>query len=411
MSSTARGLLALTAGLAVGCAIALAPDPARWHLVTSLSEAVGNLWINAILMTVIPLIAASLVVAIGAATDQRTLGRVGGRAIAVFLVLLIAGAVITCLIMPVIVGWLPDGGASAMAQASGAVAESVTPPTLAQWLVGVVPANPIRAAADGAILPLIVFTVAFALATTRLAADRRTLVLNFFDAIRSTMLTILGWVTALAPLGVFALGLVLAAKAGPTAVGALGAYVLMAVGLGLIATLALYPVALVFGRVPVRRFARAVGPAQAVGFTSHSSLAALPTLIEGAERELHYPPEITGFCLPFAAATFKYSAPIASLSAAFFVSHLYGVPIAAGSLPVVAAVAVMTSFSVPGVGGGAVLASIGPVLLAAGMPSQALGVLFALDPIPNSARTVTNVTGYLAASAVVARRPGAATDG
>ncbi len=404
MSSTSRGLLALAAGLAIGSWIAIGNDPTRWHLLIQLSEAVGTVWINAILMTVIPLITASLVVAIGSAPDQRTLGRIGGRALVVYLVLLIGGAVLTCLIMPVVVTWLPTGTSPAALQT--AATDPVIPPTLAQWLVGLVPPNPITAGADGAILPLIIFTILFGLATTRLPADRRGLVLNLFDAIRNTMLTILAWVTALAPIGVFALGLALAAKAGPTAVGELGAYVLMAVVLGTIFTLALYPLTRIFGRVPIRLFARTVGPAQAVGFTSHSSLAALPTLIDSAERELHYPPEIIGFCLPFSAATFKYSAPIASLSAAFFVSHLYGVPIAAGSLPLIATVAVLMSFSVPGVGGGAVLAAMSPVLLAAGLPTQALGVLLALDPIPNSARTVANVTGYLAATAIVAGRPG-----
>ncbi|MEO8032178.1 MAG: cation:dicarboxylase symporter family transporter [Gemmatimonadota bacterium] len=406
MSSTTRGLLGLAGGLLAGSLIAVSADPAQWHLVTQLSEALGTVWINAILMTVIPLITASLVVAIGAAPDRRTLGQLGGRAMAVFLILLVGGAIFTCLIMPVVVGWLPSR--VSMAGIYSPATEAVTPPTLAQWLVGLMPANPVKAWADGAILPLIVFTIIFGLAITRLTAELREVVLQFAEAIRSIMLTILIWVSALAPVGVFALGLALAAKAGPTAVGELGAYVLMAVVLAAIGTLVLYPLVRIFGRLPMGRFGRAVAPAQALGFTSHSSLAALPALIEVAQRDLHYPPEIIGFCLPFSAATFKYSAPIASLSAAFFVSHLYGVPIAPGSLPMIGAVAVLTSFSVPGVGGGAVLASMGPVLLAAGMPTQALGVLLALDPIPNSARTVANVTGYLAATAIVAGRPGVA---
>jgi Na+/H+-dicarboxylate symporter len=404
VTATTRGVLGLIAGLALGSVIAASADPERWHAVTELCEAVGTVWINAILMTVIPLITASLVVAIGGAPDQATLGRIGGRSIVVYLTLLIAGAVLTCLIMPFVVTLLPGTGA-ASALTAGAT-EAVTPPTLAQWLVGLVPSNAIKAGADGAILPLILFTIIFGLAAHRLPDARRALVLELFEGIRSIMLTILSWVSALAPAGVFALSLALVAKAGTTAVGELGAYVIMAVVLAGVATLLLYPLVRIFGRLSIGRFARSVGPGQAVGFTSHSSLAALPTLIEVAERDLRYPPEIIGFCLPFSAATFKYSAPIASLSAAFFVSHLYNVPIAAGSLPMIAAVAVLTSFSVPGVGGGAVLAAMGPVLLAAGMPPQAIGVLLALDPIPNSARTVANVTGYLASSAIVAGRPG-----
>jgi Na+/H+-dicarboxylate symporter len=391
--------------MAVGGVLALSAEPGRWLGVVQLFDAIGTVWINAILMTVIPLIAASLVVSIGSAPDQQTLGRVGGRAIAVFFILLVAGAVITCLIMPAVVRWFPSGGLPSDLQ-TGTPVESIARPSLTQWIVGLVPSNPIKAGADGAILPLIVFMVAFGLAVTRLATDLRNQVLGLFEAVRSAMLVILGWVIAVAPIGVFSLGLAMTAKAGLGAAGELGAYVLMAVILGAAATLALYPITLVFGRVPLGRFARAVGPAQAVGFTSHSSLAALPTLLKSAREELGYPAEITGFCLPFAAATFKYSAPIASISSAYFVSHLFGVPIAPGTVPIVAGVAILTSFSVPGVGGGAVLGSMGPVLLAAGLPTQAIGVLFALDPIPNSARTVANVTGYLAASAIVAGKPG-----
>jgi Na+/H+-dicarboxylate symporter len=397
--------VALAAGMAVGGVVALSAEPSRWTEVVQLFEAIGTVWINSILMTVIPLIAASLVVSIGSAPDQQTLGRIGGRAIAVFFTLLVAGAVITCLIMPTVVRWFPPGGLPPDLQTIAPV-EPIARPSFTQWIVGLVPANPIKAGADGAILPLIVFMVAFGLALTRLTAELRGQVLGLFEAVRSAMLVILGWVIAVAPIGVFSLGLAMIAKAGLGAAGQLGAYVLMAVILGAVATLALYPITLLFGRVPMRRFARAVGPAQAVGFTSHSSLAALPTLLTSARDELGYSPEITGFCLPFAAATFKYSAPIASISSAYFVSHLYGVPIAPGTVPIVAVVAILTSFSVPGVGGGAVLGSMGPVLLAAGLPAQAVGVLFALDPIPNSARTVANVTGYLAASAIVAGRPG-----
>ncbi|HKV74286.1 MAG TPA: dicarboxylate/amino acid:cation symporter [Gemmatimonadales bacterium] len=407
MSPTARGLVALAAGMAVGAVIALSGDPARWQGAVQLFEAVGSVWINAILMTVIPLIAASLVVSIGSAPDQHTLGRVGGRALAVFLILLVAGAVITSLIMPVVVQWFPSGGLPPGLQ-SAAVPDNVPRPSFTQWIVGLVPSNPIKAGADGAILPIIVFMVAFGLALTRLQASLRLQLLGLFEAVRQAMLVILGWVVTVAPVGIFALALAMIAKAGVGAAGELGAYILMAVVFGAVATLALYPVVRIFGRVPMGRFARAVGPGQAVGFTSHSSLAALPTLLESARTELKYSEEITGFCLPFAAATFKYSAPIASISSAYFVSHLYGIPIPPASVPTLAVVAILTSFSVPGVGGGAVLGSMGPVLLAAGMPAQAIGVLFAVDPIPNSVRTVANVTGYLASSAIVAGKPGTA---
>jgi len=402
MSPTGKALAGLTAGLVAGSAISIAADP-RWLPVTRLSEAVGTLWVNAILMTVIPLIVSSLVVGVASTANPRIIGRVGGRSVVVFVILLVAVAVISALTLPVVMSWMPSdpSAATALAPAAG---EVVVPPTLSQWLVALVPANPIKAAADGALLPLIVFTLGFALAVASLAPEQRHLMLRLAEAVSAAMLRLLGWIVALAPIGVFALALALAAKAGPAVAGALGYYVLVAVTACGVFTLALYGLARFFGGIPIRQFARAVGPAQAVGFTSHSSLAALPTLVEDARQQLGLGPEITTFALPLAAATFKYSAPIGSLAAAIFISRLYGIPIPPALVPTMVIMAVLTSFSVPGVGGGAVFAAMGPVLLAAGLPTQALGLLFAVDPIPNSARTVANVTGYLAAGVVVAGR-------
>ncbi len=402
MSPTGKALAGLTAGLVAGSAISIAADP-RWLPVTHLSEAVGTLWVNAILMTVIPLIVSSLVVGVASTANPRIIGRVGGRSVVVFVFLLVTVAVISALTLPVVMSWMPSdpAAATALAPASG---EVVVPPTLSQWLVALVPANPVKAAADGALLPLIVFTLGFALAVAGLVPEQRQLILRLAEAVGAAMLRLLGWIVALAPIGVFALALALAAKAGPAVAGALGYYVLVAVTACGVFTLALYGLAWFVGGIPFRRFARAVGPAQAVAFTSHSSLAALPTLVEDARQQLGLGPEITTFALPLAAATFKYSAPIGSLAASFFISRLYGIPIPPAVLPTMVIMSVLTSFSVPGVGGGAVFAAMGPVLLAAGLPVQALGLLFAVDPIPNSARTVANVTGYLAAGAVVAGR-------
>jgi proton glutamate symport protein len=404
VSPTARSLSGLTLGLVAGSVLSYAADP-RWLPITHLSEAIGTAWVNAILMTVIPLIVSSLVLGVASAATPRTIGRIGGRAIVIFLVLLVAAAVLSALVLPTVIAWMPSDPAAAASLAPAATGEPVVPPSLAQWLVGLVPANPVKAAADGALLPLIVFTLGFALAVAGLPQEQKQLVLRMAEAVSAAMLRLLGWIVALAPVGVFALALALAAKAGPAIAGALGYYVLVAVVACAAFTLALYGVARLFAGIPLRRFARAVAPAQAVAFTSHSSLAALPTLVEDARKELGLGPEITTFGLPLAAATFKYSAPVGSLMAAFFISRLYGIPIAPGAVPTLVIMAVLTSFSVPGVGGGAVFAAMGPVLLAAGLPAQSLGLLFAVDPIPNAARTVANVTGYLAAATVMAGRP------
>src|SRR5260221_4687914 len=157
-------------------------------------------------------------------------------------------------------------------------------------------------------MPLIRFTLLLALAIARSPA-RATLV-GFFQALGDAMLTVVRWVILIAPIGVFALVLPLAAHAGAALAGAIGFYI-VAYSVGSVAvTLLLYPVVALFARIPMRRFARAALPAQLIAFSSSSSIASLPVLVEGAERGLGLSSTTTGFVLPLAGSTFKIGAPL-----------------------------------------------------------------------------------------------------
>src|SRR5262249_20118899 len=140
----------------------------------------------------------------------------------------------------------------------------------------IVPANPIKAAADGALLPLVVFTLAFALALLTIRSASRSLVVDFFAAVAETMLAIVRVVIALAPIGVFALMLPVASRTGLTAAGALAYYVIATASAVMLGIVVVYPIVALAARLPVSRFARAVFPAQVVAAASSSSLASLP---------------------------------------------------------------------------------------------------------------------------------------
>ena len=203
-------------------------------------------------------------------------------------------------------------------------------------------------------------------------------------------------------MGVFALAFPLAARLGAAAAGALGYFVALSAAMCLVLLLAVYPLAVVAGRVPLRRFARAAAPAQAVAFGSRSSLASLPALIDGAERRLGLPPAVTGFCLPLAVSTFKLGAPVVMLVGLLVMGRLYGVPIDAADLAQATAAAALLSFSAPGVPGGALLVAA-PIFATAGVPLEALGLLLAVDTIPDMFRAPANVTADLAVAAILAR--------
>ena len=173
-SPAVRATIGLVLGLAVGLAIAPASSPALTSFVSAL-EAIGSIWVNAIRMTVIPLVVSLLIATIARERDLGEVGRMGGRAIAIFVGLLAAIAVIGVVAGPPLIALIDIDPASAASLRGSSTTDvaSVQLPTFTSWLVGLVPANPVKAAADGAMLPLIVFAVLFAAGLSRTPPELR----------------------------------------------------------------------------------------------------------------------------------------------------------------------------------------------------------------------------------------------
>jgi len=224
---------------------------------------------------------------------------------------------------------------------------------------------------------------------------------TFFRAVGDAMLVLVRWILAVAPMGVFALALPLASRLGLAAAGALAYYLAVVAAVCIALIVASMAVAAIFGRIPLRALLRAAAPAQAVAFSSRSSLASLPALVQGAER-LDFPPSVTAFFLPLAVATFRLGAVTALVLGPLFLARLYGIEITPPQLATIALSSVLLSFSVPGIPGGSVLV-IAPVLASAGIPTAGLGVLLAIDTAPDMFRTLANVTADMAAAVILAR--------
>ncbi|HEX4931751.1 MAG TPA: cation:dicarboxylase symporter family transporter, partial [Gemmatimonadaceae bacterium] len=349
MSLTTKVLIALALGMGVGIALSIAQGPALAAIVP-LIEPVGTLWINAIRMTVVPLVVGSIIVGVTSAPDARTIGRIGTRALLFFLVVLFAGGIFSAVLAPPLMGRIPlDPAAIEALRESGASATSAAAervkqiPTFAQWLTDLVPVNPVKAAADGAMLPLIVFSLCFGLALTRLTGEARDLMVRFFRGIADAALTLVRWVLEAAPIGVFALAVPLAARLGLSAAGALVGYIAVtALLLTAFSLLVLYPLAIVGGRVAPGAFARAAFPAQAVAFSARSSLAALPALVEGGAR-LGFPPALGAFFLPLAVTTFRLGAVPAMIGGSLFLARLYGTTLSPAQVATLAVGSILLS--------------------------------------------------------------------
>lgn len=410
MSLTVKVLIALVAGLVAGILIDPSRSPVLAGLVTA-ADTVGTIWVNAIRMTVVPLVVSLLVTGVASAADPRVIRTVGVSAFAAFLGLLSLSAAFAFVVPPWLFTWLRIDPATSTALRESAATSTVARgdvPTWTEFLTSIIPVNPVKAAADGAMLPLVVFSLAFALAMLALPEQSRARLLAFFRAIGEAMLVIVRWVISLAPIGVFALMFPVATRTGAAAAGALTYYmVAMAVACVLMIAL-LYPVVALIARVPMVRFARAVFPAQAVAVSSSSSLASLPALLDGAERRLGLSQTVSGVTLPLAVSMFKIISPVVWSVAAIFLAELYGVPLSMTDRLVVIATAALSSFSVPGIPHGWLLILSG-LLVTINVPVEGIALLWAVDAIPDIFATTANVTGDMAAAAIVARRTGAVT--
>lgn len=410
MKSSLAVLVALAVALVGGAAIAASGSGVLLQAADRVTP-IGILWVNAIRMTVIPLVVSLLITGIASTSNLTSIGRIGGRTLMVFAAQLAGTALV---FMPAAVAVfailpatsavrppLPEGAAAAAGQISASDATT----GFGSWVTSLIPQNPIAAAANGAMLPLVIFTILLALAIMRSPPASRERLVGFFQALCDAMLQLVRWIVALAPIGVFALILPLAARGASALAGGVGLYIAI-YSIGCIAViLLLYPVAAILGGVPVRQFARAALPGQLIAFSSSSSIAALPGLVEGADRDLKLDSRVSGFVLPLAVATLKPAAPVTWTIGALFVARFYGIQLHLPELAMVGFASVFLTFISPGVPRGGFLV-LAPLFIAIGLPVEGIGILIAVDAIPDIFATVLNATGDLVATVLVARVQG-----
>lgn len=409
MSQATRILAALVAGLIAGIALAALGTGAAAAAIV-VAQPIGTAWLNALQMTIIPLVVALLVLGVAATADAARAGRLTARAITLFLVLLGLSALLGALLTPVLLRLWPlaPGAAAALRGALVEAGPVGAVPAFSDFLASIVPSNPVAAAANGAFLPLIVFTLAFAFAISRLPEARRVLLTGVFQAIADAMLVVIGWVLWLAPLGVGALALVVGARAGTAAFGALIHYVLIVSAVGTVVWLASFPLGAIGGRMPLGRFVRATLPAQAVAISTQSSLASLPAMLKGAQAA-GVPDAHSGITLPLAVALFRGTQPAMNLAVAVYIAMWFGVPLTPATLAAGVIVGTLTTLGSVGLPGAvSYVGAIAPVVIAMGAPVAPLGLLVAIEAFPDIMRTLGNVTMDLATTVTLSARSGRA---
>jgi Na+/H+-dicarboxylate symporter len=376
----------------------------------STAQFIGTLWLNALKMTVIPLVVALLVVGIARGAEAAQGGKIAARSVVWIVIICTASAAFgaAAIMMLAAVFPLARGTAGSLQEALSSVEQKASGPLpgVAEFFKGVIPDNVVAAASNGDVLPLVVFALLFGLALTRLVAERRASVVNLFEAIADALLVIITWVLWIAPIGVFALAYSVGAAAGGAAFAGLGHYVVLISIVGILVTLAAYPLAIIAGRVRPGLFMRGMIAPQAVAISTRSSLASLPAMLTAA-RAIGVREQVADVTLPISVALFRATGPAMNTAVAFYVAHWLGLEPTVPQMIAATAVGALMSYGAVSLPGEvSFISSIGPIALALGVPIAPLALLVAVEMVPDIFRTVGNVTMDVAVTTAVDRAEG-----
>ncbi|MFN3516771.1 MAG: dicarboxylate/amino acid:cation symporter [Novosphingobium sp.] len=391
------------AGLVLGfLAAMLLKDTAAQGPLLAVAEPMGNLWLKALQLTILPLVIGLVVTGISQTLAAAGGGGLARRAVGLFVALLLAAGLMAALLIPALLELFPVP-AKAVAALSGGAADPGKVPGVADILDAMMPQNIFAAAAGGAMLPVVIFASLFALALTRIGAEQRRQIVLFFEGLAGAMMVIVGWVLMLAPLGVFGLAATLGAQTGGDAIGALAHYIVIVSAAGFVVLLGAYVLAITLGRQKPGAFARAMAPVHAVAISTQSSLASLPAML-AACRKLGVREATADFVLPLAVAIFRGTSPAMNMGVAIYAAHLTGTPLSAAALMAgvfVAFLVSLSSVSLPGTI--SFVISVGPIANAMGVPLAPLALLVAVEMLPDIMRTLGNVTMDVAVTSAVDR--------
>lgn len=401
LSLTAQCVLGLLLGALVGLAAAsLQPEALSPWLAAA--DVTITMWTNALRLVVLPLVLTQLFLALAQRGGKGDATKLGVLIPTVFIGLLVftwlstIALVSGLLRLPVFANLSLSGVAVAPSDAAGST------PGLT-WLADLIPSNLFAAASANQILSLMLFTLAFALASRRLAPPLLESLRTAFQAVRDVMFILVGWLLVLAPPILFALAFRSASRSGLELGGALVAFLVLWMIVLVLNIAAHYPIAALGAGIPPARYARALFPAQMVALATRSSVATVPVLLREAEATLRIPSRISALVIPLGAATLKLSQGVSPPLRLLFLAHLLGLSIGPQQLVIFCLTVVLMSPAIAGVPRVVSGSTNLPAYVAAGIPPEYVLLLAPLNGVVDFLLTVINTTGYMTANVLIAR--------
>ena len=391
--------IGLGAGLLLGLVAAVSGEGWLMSVATGV-EPIGTAFVNLLKMVVIPLIVVIIFVGVSGLGDLRQLGQIGGITLLFFAITSLVGILLGMGVMQLL---LPLASEAAAQTISSETVEAPPIPGVVEFLLSLIPSNPFKAATDGALLPLIVFTILLAAATGALPQQERERLIGLANSIAAALIKLVHWILILTPIGVFALAAPITARTGWAMLQSLGAFILAVfVGLTLFFFIVYVPVVMILGRMSAIKFLKGSINPLVIAATTASTAASVPAMLEAAERDLGLARSVTSFVIPLGAGIGRSGTALFQGASIVFLAWLYGEPLAMTGLGGAVLATFIVSFTVAGIPSGGVF-SLAPALSSVRVPLNGLGVLLGVDRIPDMARTATNVAGILAAAVVIDR--------
>ncbi len=391
--------LAIALGLLAGLSLGLLASATGSDVLVKIATAfrpIGTAFVNAIRMVVIPLVISVVFLAVGRLGDHRKLGKLGGYSLGLVWLSYVPAILLGAFGMKLGLHLFP-------VTPLPVTEEAVSPelPGLVDFLVGLIPQNPFEAAANGSLLPILVFTILFAAATIPMAPGAKKGLFDLAETVSAALIRLVHWILWTAPLGVFALAAPLTAETGWAMLQSLAVFVVTVITCLMIQWAVIYlPAVRLLGKMSPIFFHKSTLGTSAIGFGTTSSLASLPVMLEEAEDNLKLSKEVYPLILSLLAPLNKAGSALFQAASVVFLAALFEVPLPVagmGALIVAVFLVALTVAPVPSAG----VVTLAPALDAVGVPLAGLAILFGIDRIPDMFRSFVNITGHMVWAVVV----------
>lgn len=363
----------------------------------------GEVFLRALKMIIIPLIFSSLVSGVVNIGSAGKLGRLGLKTFTYYIttstIAIVTGLFFVNFFKP---------GIGADLNLAREVEGMAGHQPLSRTLIELVPENIFSAFTNSDMLSIIFFAILFGYFSTKVESSFRNTIRDFFNAVFEVMMKITHFIILFTPLGVF--GIVAVVVAGqedlPALVQSMGKYMgVVLLGLSLHAFITLPLLLKIFGKVNPVSYFRVVSTPLLTAFSTSSSGATLPLTMDAVEHNAGVSNKITSFTLPLGATINMDGTALYECVVAMFIAQAYGVDLSFTDQIIVVITALLASIGAAGIPmAGLVMISV--VLTAVGLPLEGVGLVLAVDRILDMFRTATNVWSDSCGAAIIARSEG-----